>query len=74
MGNWSVIDKLHQVTVPTLVIHGRADIAQDYVVAPFFENLPKCKWITMEKCSHMPFWEDRAQFMKYVEQFLQLKF
>ncbi|OSX62093.1 hypothetical protein POSPLADRAFT_1143690 [Postia placenta MAD-698-R-SB12] len=69
---WDVRDKLHQVLVPTLVINGRADYMQDIVCAPFFERIPKVKWITLEKSSHMPFWEERERYMEIVDHFLRL--
>lgn len=39
--DWSIIDRLHLVRVPTLVINGREDISQDFVIAPFFERVRK---------------------------------
>jgi pimeloyl-ACP methyl ester carboxylesterase len=42
----------------------------DAAVAPYFFNIPKAKWITMDKTSHMPFWEERERYMKLVEDFL----
>lgn len=35
-GTWSCISRLHRVLVPTLIINGRKDLAQDFVVQPFF--------------------------------------
>ncbi|KAJ3006035.1 hypothetical protein NUW54_g4084 [Trametes sanguinea] len=55
---WSIIDRLHLIEVPTFVINGRLDIAQDFVVAPFFERIRKVKWVTLENSSHTPFFED----------------
>ncbi|GBE89279.1 proline iminopeptidase [Sparassis latifolia] len=67
---WSIIDRLHLLRMPTLVINGRKDIAQDFVVEPFFDNIPKVKWVTFENSSHTPFWEERERFMQLVERFL----
>ncbi|KAI0319039.1 proline iminopeptidase [Amylostereum chailletii] len=72
LNQWSIIDRLHAVRVPTFVVNGRADIAQDFVVAPFFEKIPKAKWVTFEQSSHMPFWEERPRFMQLVREFLAL--
>ncbi|EKM58078.1 uncharacterized protein PHACADRAFT_171311 [Phanerochaete carnosa HHB-10118-sp] len=70
--NWSIIDRLHNIEVPTLVMNGAKDIAQDFVIAPFFQKIPKAKWITFAKSSHTPFWEERELYMKQVANFLEL--
>ena len=69
--DWTIVDRLHLVRVPTFVINGRKDISQDFVVAPFFEHIPKVKWVTFEQSSHTPFWEEREHYNKLVEEFLK---
>ncbi|OJT01711.1 L-amino acid amidase [Trametes pubescens] len=73
MVGWSIIDRLHLVRVPTLVLNGRKDISQDFVVAPFFERIPKVKWVTFENSSHTPFFEERERYMQVVAGFLKLE-
>ena len=70
--DWTIIDRLHKVRVPTFVINGRADIAQDFVVAPFFERIGKVKWMTFENSSHTPHFEERERYIKTVADFLKL--
>lgn len=72
MKGWSIIDRLDQIDVPTFVINGRKDIAQDFVVSPFFEKIKKVKWVTFENSSHTPFFEERELFMTRVKEFLEL--
>ena len=72
LNNWSIIDRLDQIDVPTLVINGRNDIAQDFVVAPFFQKIKKVKWITFENSSHTPMFEERDLFIKRISEFVQL--
>lgn len=50
---WTVVDNLHKINVPTLPLNGRADIAQAFVVQPFFDKVPRIKWVTFEQCSHV---------------------
>ena len=57
--------------MPTLVVNGKADFAQDFASRPFFERIPKVKWLTLENSSHMPFWEEREHYNKLVEEFLK---
>ncbi|KAK0215312.1 proline iminopeptidase [Armillaria nabsnona] len=67
---WSIVDRLDRVRVPTLVINGRADIAPDFVVEPFFRGIRQVEWVTMEKSSHTPMWEERERYMDLVNAFL----
>ncbi|TFK55499.1 proline-specific peptidase [Heliocybe sulcata] len=70
--DWTIIDRLHLVRVPTFVINGANDISKDYVVAPFFEKIQKVKWVTFQKSTHSPFWEEREKYMQLVGDFLAL--
>ncbi|TFK93666.1 proline-specific peptidase [Polyporus arcularius HHB13444] len=68
--NWSIVDRLHLVDVPTLVINARYDIAQDFVVAAYVERIPDVKWAKFENSSHTPCWEERPEYMHIVAKFL----
>ncbi|KAI0775111.1 proline-specific peptidase [Trametes elegans] len=70
LDGWTIIDRLHQIQVPTLVINGRYDFAQDYVTRPYSDNIPNSKWIKFEDSSHTPHWEERERYMKVVGDFL----
>ncbi|KAI0944270.1 hypothetical protein AcW1_002021 [Taiwanofungus camphoratus] len=70
--DWSIIDRLHLVRVPTFVINGRKDIAQDFVVKPFFDKIRKVEWVTFEGSGHTPFWEEREKYTRVVADFLNL--
>ena len=68
---WSIIDRLHTIRPPTLVINARHDVAQDFVTAPFFKHIPRVKWITFESC-HLPLWDERERYNKVLQQFLDM--
>lgn len=68
---WSVVDRLHEIRVPTLVINGRYDVSQDFVCEPFFHHIPKVKWITFEKSSHSAQFEERERYMQVLVSFLR---
>ena len=70
LNGWSIGDRLHEVNVPVLVINGRYDIAQDYVIAAYHENIAGAKWVKFENSSHLPCWEERAEYMTTVAEFL----
>ncbi|KAJ6602662.1 proline iminopeptidase [Mycena vulgaris] len=67
---WSIVDRLDQVTVPCLIINGRFDISQDFVVKPFFDKIKKVKWVTLENSSHLPMWEERDRYIEIVRDFM----
>ena len=67
---WTIVDRLHDVDVPTLVINGQYDVAQDYVTEAYINRIPGAKWVKFEESSHMPFWEEREKYMKAIAGFL----
>ncbi|KAG8216355.1 proline-specific peptidase [Butyriboletus roseoflavus] len=67
--SWSVIDRLHTIICPTLVVNGTEEGAKDFVIAPFLERIPKVKWIKFAK-SHCPFFEDKEYYFKAIGKFL----
>lgn len=69
---WTIIDRLHLVRPPTLLVNGSLDIAQDFVVKPFFDHITRIKWVTLDGVAHCPFWEVREKYMKLVDEFLAL--
>ncbi|KAJ7090477.1 proline iminopeptidase [Mycena epipterygia] len=68
--NWSIISDAHKINVPTLLLNGRYDEAQDSVVAPFFHKIPRVKWVTFAESSHMLHFEERERCMEILGSFL----
>ncbi len=68
--DWSIIDRLHLIDVPTLLISGRYDEATPAVVKPFVDNVPGIRWTLFEESSHMPHVEERTACMRAVGAFL----
>ncbi|PIL35479.1 hypothetical protein GSI_02207 [Ganoderma sinense ZZ0214-1] len=68
--DWSIVDRVNQVDVPTLVINGQYDFVQDYVMETYVNGIPGAKWVKFEESSHMPFWEEREKYMEVVRGFL----
>lgn len=67
---WSIIDILHNIGCPTLIINSVYDEAQDVCVLPFFQNIPRVKWVQFTNSSHTPFLEERERYMQVVGSFL----
>ena len=70
LANWTIIDRLENINVPTLVINGAHDIAQDFVIQPFLDNIPGATHVKFEHSSHTPMWEERDLYMSVVTKFL----
>ena len=70
LNGWNISDKLDKVRVPSFVINGRKDLAQDFVTADYFWKIKKSKWVTFEKSSHTPMWEEREKYIQLVGEWL----
>lgn len=68
--NWSIIDRLPQIEVPTLLISGRHDEATPATVQPYADHIPDVRWRIFENSSHMPHVEERQECMAVVSAFL----
>ncbi|KAL1949577.1 hypothetical protein VTO73DRAFT_8458 [Trametes versicolor] len=68
--NWSIIDDIGLINVPTLLLNGRYDEAQDSVVVPYFRGIEKVKWFTFAESSHTPQYEEREKYVRLVGDFL----
>lgn len=69
---WSVIDKLHTISSPTLVINSPEDTAQDIAVKPFYQRIPKVKWVQLVNSTHIPFFEEKKRYFELVANFLEI--
>lgn len=68
--DWSVIERLERIRVPTLLISGRHDEATPACVEPFERLIPDVRWRIFEESSHMPHVEEREACMALVADFL----
>ncbi|NBF06146.1 proline iminopeptidase-family hydrolase [Pseudomonas sp. Fl5BN2] len=68
--DWSIVERLSRIQIPTLLISGRYDEATPTVVKPYLENIPDIRWALFESSSHMPHVEERVACMGTVVSFL----
>jgi L-proline amide hydrolase len=68
--DWSAVDRLPSISVPTLVISGRYDEATPRVQQDLVDGIAGAEQVIMEESSHMPFWEERDAYMAAVGEFL----
>jgi pimeloyl-ACP methyl ester carboxylesterase len=67
-----VVGQLHQILVPVFLINGQYDVVTNSATEPIFFEVPKVRWVTMDKSSHMPFWEERERYMQLVNAWLRM--
>ncbi|KAG6843540.1 hypothetical protein H0H93_000692, partial [Arthromyces matolae] len=61
---WTIVGGLHTIKTPTLMINSVYDEAQDVCMLPFFNNIPRVKWVQFANSSHVPFFEERERYMQ----------
>lgn len=68
--DWEGWREAHKIEVQTLLLNGRYDEATDQCIKPWFNHIPKVKWVTLENSSHMAHFEERDRFVQLVGEFL----
>lgn len=68
--DWTIEDRLHRVTAPTLVLTGRYDEATPRAAEAYAEKIPGAQWVILGRSSHMPHVEEPALCMRSVASFL----
>jgi L-proline amide hydrolase len=67
---WSIIDRVHRIVAPTLLISGKYDEATPAVVQPFADGIKGARWEIFENSSHLPHVEETELCMQVVGDFL----
>ncbi|KAG9226894.1 hypothetical protein CCMSSC00406_0003433 [Pleurotus cornucopiae] len=67
---WSIIDKLHNITCPVLLISSPHDAVQPFAIIPWFQNISKVKWVELYNSSHMPMFEEPERYFQVIVDFL----
>jgi L-proline amide hydrolase len=71
--DWSIIDRLDRIQVPTLLISGRHDEATPATVQPYADRIKDVRWQVFEHSSHMPHVEETELYLKSVGAFLDAR-
>jgi L-proline amide hydrolase len=69
--DWSAAGRLDQISVPALVIAGRHDEAAPPLQDELADRIGDAEQVILEDSSHMPFWEQRPDYMVAVGDFLR---
>jgi L-proline amide hydrolase len=67
---WSIIDRVHWIVAPTLLISGKYDEATPAVVQPFADGIKGVRWEIFENSSHLPHVEETERCMQIIGDFL----
>lgn len=70
--DWSIVDRVGSISVPTLLASGRYDEATTDTVQPFFDGIPDVRWAVFAESSHIPHVEETERFNAVVAGFLAL--
>jgi L-proline amide hydrolase len=68
--NWSIIDRLHQVDAPTLVVAGEFDEATPATWLPYVERIPDARSHVFDGASHCTHLEQPEEFRAVIASFL----
>jgi len=68
--DWTIEDRVHAISVPTLLLTGAYDEATELTNRPFAENIPDVRWTVFPESSHMPFIEEPEAYDAAVLGFL----
>lgn len=67
--NFDVTDKLHEITIPVLLLCGRYDEATPKSTEYFKSLFPNVQSKIFEDSAHYPFWNERKVYIKTVNNF-----
>ncbi|KAI1073899.1 proline-specific peptidase [Whalleya microplaca] len=68
--DWTCIPLLSKIKVPTLLLNGTDDEAQDVAMQPFFDHIEKVKWVTLDNAAHFSHVDQRQKYIQHLEAFL----
>jgi proline iminopeptidase len=71
LAEFEVVDRLHEIRVPTLVIVGASDMPSVAMAEKTASLIPRAKLVVFEHSRHFPFIEEHEKFTHVVGEFLQ---
>ena len=68
--NWSIVDRLGEIRVPTLMLSGRYDEATPAIVETMQRGIHGSEWTIFENSSHLPHVEETEKYIRVLSDFL----
>lgn len=69
--DWDVLDRLSEITVPTLLLAGRFDECSPDHMREMHERIPGSRYEFFENSAHLPFIEEPTRFDRVMREFLR---
>lgn len=69
--NWSVLERLGEITNPTLVLGGRFDEATPTITEATHQAIPGSEWVIFEHSAHLPHLEETEHYLQVLQHFLR---
>ena len=69
--DWDVTQRLGEIQLPVLITSGRHDECTPSLVEPVHRGIAGSRWVLFEESAHMPYLEERAQYLEVVAEFLE---
>jgi proline-specific peptidase len=67
---WSVLDRLGEITNPTLVLGGRFDEATPTITQTTHRGIHGSEWVIFENSAHLPHLEETERYLEVLQEFL----
>ena len=67
---WTIVSRLGEIRVPTLVIGGRYDEATPAITETVHRGIPGSDWVIFENSSHLPHVEETERYLQVLGRFL----
>ncbi|KIK05112.1 hypothetical protein K443DRAFT_4115 [Laccaria amethystina LaAM-08-1] len=68
---WTIVDILHNISCPTLLLSAPLDEVQQPAVLPFFLKIQKIKWVEFQNSTHLACYDEPEKYFKVVLDFLE---
>ena len=70
--NWSFIERLKEIEVPTLIVSGKYDESTPLINETMNRGIKGSEWVLFEESAHMPHLEETEKLLKVVNDFLDI--
>ena len=67
---WSVLERLGEITNPTLVLGGRFDEATPTITEATHQAIRGSEWVIFEQSAHLPHLEETERYLQVLQDFL----
>ena len=70
LNDWSVVDRLGEIDVPTLILSGRFDESTPLINKTLNDGINGSEWVVFEESSHTPHLEEPDRYLQVLGDFL----